>query len=243
MNKYIVFGLGLGIGAAIGGYFGYKKAMKKAQAIADEQVEDVKKSLKAYYENKAKNEEAKQAIEDLGVNPGINDEPVEDSRNRFQRSSEAVQSNNSRVVQNFKDETDKIARDYLSKVDKTPDAVDTFDGYPDPDDKKAPPYLIREEDYGELDNWDTLDLILWKCGTVTMNDSMCYEVQPSLLFKLLPENWANMFGWDAKGKYADTVCFRNNKERRDIQIVKDNRTYREWVEEVYPGRLSEFDDE
>lgn len=257
-GKFIVGCLGsLGFGCALGYYIGNKVAMAKAQKMADEQVEDTKRALKAYYENKiAKIEEENddKAVEmtkesDMGVDPDV-DEPISnvvskkeaiaqaEVRERFPESDEKVQSRTGTKRGTRKNET-------VMKRPKNlpPDAVNTPDGYPDPNDKKAPPYLIREEDYGSLDDWDTLELILFKCGTVTTDDSMCEPVSPTLLLRLLPEGWPDKFGWDKDGKYSDTLCVRNNAERRDIQIIKDNRTYREWVSDVYPGRLEELEDE
>lgn len=238
MNKYVIFSFSLGIGFVVGFFFGNKSAMKKVQIIADEQVEDTKKALKAYYEDKLDKkktecqEDEEQPSIDMGVDPGINDEPkkpVEDPRSRFQESPKTIQSGVSDVMKRPKN--------------LPPTAVSTPDGYPDPNDKKAPPYLIREEDYGELDDWDTLELIFWKDGVVSTDDSVCEIVSPGLLFKLLPEKWPNMFGWgDEKGKYDDVIYFRNNEERRDIQISKDLRTYKEWIEEVYPGRLEQLEE-
>ena len=123
--------------------------------------------------------------------------------------------------------------------DLPPDAVNTPDGYPDPEDESAPPYLLREKDYGTLDEFDTLQFILWADSKVSANDSYCELVSPTKLFELLPENWVNMFDWDKTGKYTSVIYFRNNKEKVDIEIVKDVRTYKEWLEEVYPGRVDE----
>ena len=244
MNKYVSATLWFTFGAATGFLIGYTIAIRKAQAVADEQVNDTKTALKAYYEKKIeslseaekepqKDVEGEQMTIDMGVDPGIDDATknvyVEDSRARFQEPAAPVQPRNDNVIKRPKN--------------LPPTAIDTPDGYPDPNDKKAPSYLIREEDFGEIDDWDTLSLIFWKCGTVTTNDSVCEIVSPTLLLRLLPENWPDMFGWGEDDKYADCLYFRNNAERKDIEIEKDLRTYKEWLEEVYPGRAAELPDE
>lgn len=244
MNGYLKIGIGFIVGSIVGGFVGYRISKNNTQKIADEQVEEVKESLKKYYENKISDmkkdisETSEPKVEesvDLGVDPGINDGPkkpkklVENTRERFQGVAETVQPRVSDVM--------------TRPTDLPPTAIDTPDGYPDPEDTSVEPYLIREKDYGELDDWDTVELILWKDGTVSTDDSMCEIVSPTLLFKLLPEKWSSMFNWDKTGKYEESLYFRNNVERKDIQINKDYRTYREWMEEVYPGRLEELDDE
>lgn len=244
MNGYLKIGIGFVVGSIVGGFAGYRISKNNTQKIADKQVEEVKESLKKYYENKISDmkkdipETSEPKVEesvDLGVDPGINDGPkkpkklVENTRERFQGVAETVQPRISDVM--------------TRPTDLPPTAIDTPDGYPDPEDTSVEPYLIREKDYGELDDWDTVELILWKDGTVSTDDSMCEIVSPTLLFKLLPEKWSSMFNWDKTGKYEESLYFRNNAERKDIQINKDYRTYREWMEEVYPGRLEELDDE
>lgn len=241
MNKYVIAGLSF-IGGGIAGFFiGKKVAMKKVQEIADAQVEDVKKSLTELYENRIREarkqeentkdeEQLEMNNKEMGVDPGIND----DARARFPRPSAPVQPDDGgRVKKRTRDEVMKPPRDL------PPDVVNTPDGYPDPEDESAPPYLLREKDYGTLDEFDTLQFILWADSKVSANDSYCELVSPTKLFELLPENWVNMFDWDKTGKYTSVIYFRNNKEKVDIEIVKDVRTYKEWLEEVYPGRVDE----
>ena len=258
MNKYIIAGLAF-VGGGVAGFFiGKKTAMKKVQQLADEQVEDVKKSLTELYEDRIREAREKAELaeqkdedqtamtdEEMGVDPGVND----DARDRFPGTSATVQSDGTGVKPKPQKKTAapkvisrKKAEVMKRPTDLPPDAVDTPDGYPDPDDENAPPYLIREKDYGELDNFDTIELILWADRKVSANDSYCELVSPTKLFEILPENWVNMFDWDKTGKYTSVIYFRNNKEKVDIEIVKDVRTYREYLEAVYPGRVSEADD-
>ncbi len=238
--------LGIGIGLYIGNKHGYKKGMKKL----DSEVESVKSSLKSYYdkkinENKTENSDNKTTIiNNKGeiidipptiVNPTEEVDPRKDphelnvsekeSRARFPRVIKAVPTDDAVI--------------HYDKRKMPPTAVNTPDGYPDPDDKKALPYLIRKEDYGEFDDWDTREFIFWECGTVTTDDTVCEQVSPSLLMRLLPEKWPSFFDWSKDGEYADEIFFRNNQERVDIQIVKDRRKYRDWLEEVFPGRAEE----
>lgn len=252
-NKYILSGVSILIGGAVGYFIGHKVAMNKAQKIADEQVEDVKKALKDLYEDRIKearekdlpkNEEDEDGRKnaEMGVDPGINDI---DSRSRFPRPSKTIQSASKTIEPKIEAPTDKEHEKLMKRpTDLPPDAIDTLDGYPDPDDvpaKSLTPYLLREKDFDTIDNFDTLELILWADGQVSVNDSYCELVSPTKLFELLPENWVNMFDWDKTGKYASVIYFRNNKERVDIEIIKDVRTYKEWLEEVYPGRASELE--
>ena len=168
------------------------------------------------------------------MDPGIDDlveqKPTAEDRERFPKPPKTLLPTGK-----LKGEGTAKPKETLTRGEKI-----IKDPYPDFNDPKVQPYKIYEKDFGDLDDWDTLELILWGDGTVTTDDSMCEMVSPTLLFKLLPEGWPNQFFED--GKPVDTIYYRNNKERRDIQIIKDSRTYREWIEEVWPGRLSELDD-
>lgn len=239
MIREIIIGCGCTI---VAGFIGYKIGINKSQKIADEQVNSTKKALKEYYEKKLSekdeiiNEKTENMIiPDLGVDPGIDEDQTnvfKDPREQFPRVIKAI-STNERVT---------LKNDIMKRPnDLPPTAIDTPDGYPDPEDINVDPYLIRDIDYGTLDEFEMQELILWEDNQVTTDDAMCDIVSPTYLFKLLPEGWTNMFDWDHNGdKYKDSLYFRNNKEKKDIQITKQNRTYRDWIEEVCPGRLSEL---
>ena len=202
---------------------------------------------------------------DLGVDPGIDDEKVKDPREQFPKPFEAVQPKyklNTNLKEKIQEdivykitekEMDNIKKEDIvyktpekDKVlkrpnDLPPTAIDTPDGYPDPDDTSAEPYLIRDVDYGAFNDFELQELILWECGTVTTDDASYDVVSPTYLFKVLPEGWTKWFGWGER--YLDSLYFRNNAEKKDIQITKQFRTFRDWIEENYPGRLSELDED
>ena len=251
------------------GYIGYKIGAKKAQKFADEQVNSTKESLKNYYEQKLseKDEEIKKIEEvknDMGVDPGINDDNdptnvFKDPREQFPKPFEAVQSKYYKLDPNIKVKiqehmtTEKVdngvykipEKDMILKRpnDLPPTAIDTPDGYPDPDDINVEPYLIRDVDYGTIDKFDMQELVLWSCGTVTTDDASYDIVSPTYLFRLLPEGWTNMFGWGNSDKYVNSLYFRNNKEKKDIQITKQSQPFKEWVEATCPGRLDELEED
>lgn len=245
----------------IGGFVGYKVGVKKAQKFADEQVDSTKKALKNYYEKKLEEKDAviKKTAEgmivlnnDLGVDPGIDDadqsNSIKDPREQFPRVIEAVSTDKYTTIKkttkdDLKDTKDSRKKDDVMKRpnDLPPTAIDTPDGYPDPEDENAAPYLIRDVDYGTVEGFEMQELILWECGTVTTDDSAHDVVSPTYLFKVLPEGWTKWFGWGER--YLDSLYFRNNKEKKDIQISKELRTFREWLEENFPGRLGEVDED
>jgi len=237
-------------GSIISGlYIGYKLGIKKAQKFADEQVNSTKEALKNYYEKKLSekdeiiNENKEKQINDMGVDPGVNDDdPVnvfKDPRVQFPRIIKAVQPEPDLKFPASKLDV-KIAK---RPNDLPPTAIDTPDGYPDPNDQTVEPYLIRDVDYGTIDNFEMQELILWECGTVTTDDASYDIVSPKYLFNLLPEGWSNMFGWGDEDRYIDCLYFRNNKEKKDVQIAKQAQTFKEWVEKVCPGRLEELDED
>ena len=253
----------------VGLYFGYKFGAGKAQKYADEQVNSTKQSLRNYYEKKLEKKDSviKQKAEemmpkDLGVDPGVNDEVVKDPREQFPRFVKTIQpeyklSSQAKeklkeYVTNPEDNFVKITKEAIDKEmnkvikrpnDLPPTAIDTPDGYPDPEDISAEPYLIRDVDFGTVDKFEIQEFVLWNCGTVTTDDASYSIVAPSYLFKLLPEGWSNMFGWGNEGKYDDSLYFRNNREKKDIQITKQSQDFRDWVEATCPGRLSELDED
>lgn len=261
IKKIIIFTTGL-----ISGYFiGKKIGFNKAQKLTDEQVNSTKEAIKKYYEDKLseKDKIIEQKAEelmpkDLGVDPGINDadpsNSIKDPREQFQRIITPVQPNGPFGVK-FNEPKDlykhdpKQFKEALKKEvmtrpnDLPPTAIDTPDGYPDPKDTNAEPYLIRDVDYGTIKDFEMQELVLWKDNTVTTDDANYDVVSPTYLFKLLPEGWVNMFGWGDSDRYIDSLYFRNNREKKDIQISKQNRDFREWVEEVCPGRLDELDED
>ena len=245
MIKEIIIGAS---SAVIAGFIGYKIGSKKSQKYVDKQIESTKKALKDYYENKLSEkdktiEEQKEIIDektenmmipDLGVDPGINEDPVnvfKDPREQFPGIIKAIPTKE-RVT--LKDDVMKRPKDL------PPTAIDTPDGYPDPNNTNVEPYLIRNVDYGSLDNFEMQELVLWEDNYVTTDDAAYDIVSPTYLFKLLPEGWINMFGWGTAETYKDELYFRNNKEKKDIQITKAHRTLRSWIEEVCPGRLDEL---
>ena len=250
------------------GFIGYKIGVKKAQKFADEQVNSTKRALKNYYNKKLSekddiiNEFNKNMVpKDLGVDPSIND-----TREQFPGTFEDLQPYE--LTPNFKELLRKkeISEDVIKSpdlihkaqnkgyykqkdqiakkpIDLPPTAIDTPDGYPDPNDISVEPYLIRDVDYGTIDDFELQELVLWNCGTVTTDDASYDIVEPKYLFELLPIGWSNMFGWGNTDKYMDSLYFRNNKEKKDIQITKQHQNFKDWVEQTCPGRLDELEED
>lgn len=205
------------VGGATGFFISKAIYKKKFEKELNEQINSVKETFRA--NRHRSNKKVVKPIDD-GIDPKINDEPKVEGKEFF-RPSEEVQNRDGSVM--------KPPREV------TPDAVDTPDGYPDMDDESAPPFLIRDTDFGDQE--DQCEWILWADGIVTADDSTCDQVSPEKVAELLPPDWKEKFGWE--DKYQNQIYYRNNIERLDIAIYKDNRTYKEWLEEAYPARYLE----
>ena len=270
IKEIIILSGSLAIGGFVGYKIGINKAQKIANEQVNSTKESLKKYYEKKLSEK--DEIIKQKVEeimpkDLGVDPGIDDDATnvfKDPRELFPGVVKTIQPNykltphfkeklkENLVDPNVPDASFKITKELMDKEinkiakrpnDLPPTAIDTPDGYPDPEDKNAEPYLIRDLDYGTIDNFELQELILWSCGTVTTDDASYDIVSPTYLFDVLPMNWTKMFGWGNDDRYANSLYFRNNKEKKDIQITKQNQNFRDWVEEVCPGRLDELDED
>ena len=271
IKNIIIASCSLIVGGYIGYKIGVNKAQKYADEQVNSTKESLRKYYEKKLEEKDSviKQKAEEIMPDMGVDPGVNDnvikDIVKDPREQFQRTSETIQSPYKLTPEIVKDlkkipEDEKKYQDLIHKtqekayykqmdqiakrpLDLPPTAINTPDGYPDPEDISAEPYLIRDVDFGTVPNFEIQEFVLWKCGTVTTDDASYSIVTPSYLFRLLPEGWVNMFGWGDKGKYDDSLYFRNNHEKKDIQITKQYQDFRDWVEQTCPGRLSELDED
>lgn len=214
-------------GGAVGFFVSKAVYKKRFEKDLNEQIASVKEAFRAdrkhTLEVKKKDEPKEEAKVDDGTDPKFNEDlkPTDAEKKEFFRPSEEVQSRDDSVM--------KPPREV------TPDSVGTPDGYPDMDDVSAPPFLLRDKDFGDQE--DQCEWILWADGVVTTDDSTCEIVSPDKVAELLPPDWKEKFGWDIK--YQNQIYYRNNINRLDIAIYKDNRTYKEWLEEAYPARYLE----
>ena len=227
MPEWLKYSLIFSAGGVVGFFVSKYVYKKKFEKDLNEQIESVKEAFRANRKLKVKRVKEPEPVDD-GKDPKFNEDLVKTSKeekDQFFRPDTALRVKDDAVMNPPKE--------------KTPDAVDTPDGYPDMDDESAPPFLIRDTDFGDQE--DQCEWILWADDVVTADDSICEIVSPEKVAELLPPDWKDKFGWE--NKYQNQIYYRNNINRLDIAIYKDNRTYKEWLEEAYPARyLEEFDE-
>lgn len=85
------------------------------------------------------------------------------------------------------------------------------------DEKSKEPFVIAPEDYGELDDYETLSLTYYSDGVLTdENDEIITKPE-----ELVGKDFASHFG----DYEDDSVFIRNNDRKIDFEILMDYGTY------------------
>lgn len=104
----------------------------------------------------------------------------------------------------------------ISKKDKSEDKDEEVK-------KEDKPYVIAPEDFGEFEEYETISLTLYTCGTLCDdNDEPVEDV----------ENTVGEDSLETFGDYEDDSVFvRNDRLRCDFEILKDFRSYEDILKE------------
>lgn len=97
------------------------------------------------------------------------------------------------------------------------------------------PYIIHPDDFGTLDDYDTISLMYYiDCKLADDDDNLI-------------ENVNDVVGWDSLGHFgefdADTVYVRNERLRIDYEICRSERAYADIMEaRPYLRRDNDYDE-
>ena len=182
-------------GAAVGGFVGYKFAEKKFSAMADEEIKSVKERFTIPIEVKKKEEK----------NPG--------TENSEEVSKKAL--NKPSLVEYTKRLKEATYVNYSDKEEENKPAK-----YPwESSDKfsKDGPYVVSPNEYGEEDDYDESDLILYADGILADKDDNIIENVDEVLGKGTLEHM---------GEYEeDALHVCNPVKKIYYEILADERSY------------------
>ena len=190
-NTWLYVALSFVGGAALGGFVGYKFAEKKFSAMADEEIKSVKERFTIPIEVKKKEE--KKPEEEISKNVLNKPSLVEYTK----RLKEATYVNYS-----GKEEENKPAKYPWESSDKF---------------SKDGPYVVSPNEYGEEDDYDESDLILYADGILADKDDNIIENVDEVLGKGTLEHM---------GEYEeDALHVCNPVKKIYYEILADERSY------------------
>lgn len=180
-------------GAAIGSAVTWNVLKTKYEQIANEEIESVKR----HYKIKEAGEQAAKGFEDGAkeIKESL-DEYGKDTRAMYESYTKRYSSD-----QDEKPET-KVEKEEEENVEK--------------------PYVISPEEFGEIDEYETISLTLYDDGVLTDDDdNIIDDVEGTV-----GEDSLNHFG-----EYEeDSVFVRNDERRCDYEILLDARNYHDMYE-------------
>ena len=157
---------------------------------------------------------------------------LEDAKEAFAKKAQKLEEDfeNMKVFDPFADE--ETEEEYVDMIKEN--------GYAEAPEKPSHiPYVIKPEDYGELEErgYDMVTFTLYEDGTIADDDmDVLTTVDETIGMKNL----------EYIGQYAsDAVYVRNDALKYDAEVLKDPRTYAEAVAKTPKGRIIDngFDDE
>lgn len=174
-------------GAAIGSAVTWNALKTKYEQIANEEIESVKR----HYKMKEAGEQAVKGFED-GV--------------------KSVKETTSAVGEEIKDEYESYAKRYLSDQDEKPEQKVKKE-----EEKVEKPYVISPDEFGEIDEYETISLTLYSDGVLADDQGNAIDDVEETVGK----DSLNHFG-----EYEeDSVFVRNDERRCDYEILADDLTY------------------
>lgn len=197
MNKSVIGAVAFVFGAAAGSFVTWKVVQKKYMDYADEEI----KSVKEAYSRKMA--DRNREMKDSYISKVIHDEPTEpeDTENEYRANSSLVM-------------------DYKSSEDRPDYTAYSAAKQEEPVEKSVPseqPYIISPQEYGDLDDYNLIELTYYSNGVLT--DDRDEPV----------ENPERFVGVDFKshfGEYEDDYVYvRNDEHMCDYQILRDSGVY------------------
>ena len=193
-------------GAAIGSVVTWKLIKQKYEAIAQEEIDSVKETFaKKEYKTESPMSEQEEKAKMAQQKPSVK-EYAEYVRNHSKTDYTAFLKGKS------EDTSDEIVQEDPQVVLKEPD------GPAEPADR---PYVITPEEFGELDGYSTISLTYYADNVLADDiDELVEDVNETVGLDSLTHF----------GEYEDDSVFvRNDRLRADYEILRENRTYEDWV--------------
>ena len=189
LSKVFIFA----VGAAIGSTVTWKFVKTKYEKIANEEIESVKEIYGAKRVEKTEPDIADTETNSTGLNNALN------------RAIDTITASDLGALTDITERYNYTAPTTNKKEDKT-----MFEDIP---------YVIPPDEFGELDDYNTISLTYYADGVLTDEDD-----EPIDDFEeIIGEDSLNHFG-----EYEeDSVFVRNDSLRTDYEILKDVRRYRD----------------
>lgn len=198
-------------GAAIGSAVTWKVLKTKYDRLIQEEIDSVKEAFSDRFDTE-------------------DDDQPETEEDEEEHSSEQINENISRLdeildeeeyfTEAEKDEYEKIASNYTSAKG----------GVEDMDFTIKPPYVISPFDFGELDDFNQIELTYYLDGILEDED---YHIITDADELIGPDALTTF------GEYEDDSVFvRNERLSTDFQILKDYRTYDE-AKSIRPAQVDD----
>lgn len=199
-NTIIAFILGAGIGSAVTWKLLDEKLDKKHSMRADAEIDSVKESL-AQFKPTNTNEEEQSKI-------------AEQAMHKADIATYAKELQEHGYI-DYSEMSEKPSKNLEETVDEP--AAKSY-----AEDDVEQPYVIPPEEFGEFDDYHTIELTYYTDGVLTDDqDELVEDVDD-----IVGEDFASHFG-----EYEDdSVFIRNDRLRCDYQILLDSRKYSDVVE-------------
>lgn len=194
MKNSIICGVSFLAGAIVGSYATYKYIKDKYEEIAQGEINSIKEAYKRK----------------IGENDNISDEKSTEKVNEVNSVKDHERIKDSIIYDNI---IKKNEYTHYSDISKRDECCKDFDL----------PYIISPNDYGELDEYETISLTYYSDNVLTDEDD---TIIPN------PEEFVGRGFETHFGEYEDDAVYVRNSERKiDFEILKDFRTYTEVVKE------------
>ena len=189
LSKVFIFAVGAAIGSAVT----WKFVKTKYEKIANEEIESVKEIYGAKRVEKTEPDSADTETNSTGLNNALN------------RAIDTITASDLGALTDITERYSYTAPTTNKKEDKT-----MFEDMP---------YVIPPDEFGELDDYNTISLTYYADGVLTDEDD-----EPIDDFEeIIGEDSLSHFG-----EYEeDSVFVRNDSLRTDYEILKDVRRYRD----------------
>ena len=189
-------------GAAIGSAVTWKIVKTKYDQLIQEEIDSVKEAFADRFDNSQESDDDASEDEE--------EESSEPSRKiNWSELEDVLDEEEDEFTEDEKNEYREIASTYTNEKG----------GVEDMNYKTKPPYVISPYDFGELDDYEQVELTYYTDGVLEDED---YHIV---------EDVDDLIGRDALttfGEYEDDSVFvRNERLCTDFQILKDYRTYDE----------------
>lgn len=180
------------LGAAVGSAATWYALKTKYEQFAEEEINDVRE----YYSSKLVKKDEDEHSEDTDE---PQDDPVETKSNRLEMTQITERQNYSGY---FKAESEPLPVD--------------------PNILEPRPYVISPEEFGEIEEYNQIDITIYADDVIADDDDDILED---------PENVIGLESLKHFGEYAEhTVYVRNDRLKCDYEISRDGRTYEEVLE-------------